>query len=271
MILENFISVPEAATVAGAPIDAFQANAFRQNDALFEKIVQALMCSPFMPSAATALADSSDVTVNNNNFALKFLNAKTISVTTTCIATQRVPIIWIARERITISELIDASGMGADGGQTGDFGGSGGGGTAVGPACFMPLSAKAEADRIMLGGAAGGIGNNLVDSWQLSRALLHLPWLVGGAGGANAGGKGGGVVCLCAPIIELRGNGKIDVSGQKATGVNTGGGGGGLVILIARQILNANEGSTILINGGSHAASGSGAGGNGKFIRHEFK
>src|SRR4051812_18754943 len=50
MTLEGFISIAEQATTGGAPIDAFQADAFRRNDALFEQIMQALMASPFMPT-----------------------------------------------------------------------------------------------------------------------------------------------------------------------------------------------------------------------------
>jgi hypothetical protein len=269
--LDGFTPLPETATIPGAAIDAFTAKAFRENDALFEKILQSLMCSPFMPSAALAVGGSNDVDVNSDSFARAFLNVKTITVTTKCTLTERVPLIWVASDRIVLNEELDGSGKGAVAGTTGDFGGSGGGGASVGPACFMPLSGKTTADRILLGGAIGAAGQPVVESWQLSRALLHLAWSVGGAGGADVGGAGGGVVCLCAPIIELRDKGKINVAGQGTTTNKTGGGGGGLVILIARQIINAVEGTTILINGGTAAKSGSGQGGAGKFIKHEFK
>ena len=281
MTLEGYKLVSESATRPGAAIDASQVNSFRQNDVLFEQLIQALMCSPFMPSTAAAGLGSGDVVVNGSDFAKQFINAKTISVTAKCTLTARVPLIWIAHERITISAEIDAVGKGAQAGEVGDFGGSGGGAATAGADCVMPFMPINLADtepvkdskRILRGGTAGNLGLNLenADAWRLSRAILHLPWLIGGASGADSGGAGGGIVCLCAPVIEIKGIGKINVAGENATVNNRGGGGGGFVYLVGRQLINAVLDTTILIGGGT-AAGGSGrAGGRGMFVRHEFK
>lgn len=262
MTLTGFISVPEQATAGGAPIDAFQADAFRRNDTLFEQVMQALLSSPFMPTGTDGDVVDPD--------AKQFVNAKTIMVNTARNLTAGVPLIWIARDKITVSNTINARGMGAPAGQAGDFGGGGGGGATGGQPCTMPFST----DSILAASAAGAVGLNLdtADAWKLSRIPLFLPWLKGGSAGSDGGGAGGGVVCLCAPVIELIDpNGKIDARGADAGANNQGGGGGGLVLLIARQVINANSGSTVLINGGA-AAGGSGkAGGNGKFIAQIYQ
>jgi hypothetical protein len=262
MTLTGFISVPEQATTGGAPIDAFQADAFRRNDTLFEQVMQALLSSPFMPSGTDGDVADPD--------AKQFVNAKTISVNTARNLTAGVPLIWIARDKITISNTINARGMGAQAGQPGDFGGGGGGGATGGQPCNMPFST----DLILTASAAGAVGRNLdtADAWKLSRIPLFLPWLKGGAAGSDSGGAGGGVICLCAPVIELIDpNGKIDARGADAGAGNKGGGGGGLVLLIARQVLNANGGSTVLINGGAAAGGTGKAGGNGKLITQIFQ
>src|SRR3954454_16125186 len=105
MTLSGFISVPEQATTGGAPIDAFQADAFRRNDTLFEQVMQALLSSPFMPTGTDGDVVDPD--------AKQFVNAKTIMVNTACILTAAVPLIWIARDKITVSNTINARGMGA--------------------------------------------------------------------------------------------------------------------------------------------------------------
>jgi hypothetical protein len=202
--------------------------------------------------------------------AKQFVNAKTIMVNTAQNLTAGVPLIWVARDKITISSTINARGMGAQAGQPGDFGGGGGGGATGGQPCIMPFST----DTILAASAAGAVGLNLdtAEAWKVSRLPLFLPWLKGGAAGSDGGGAGGGVVCLCAPVIELIDpNGKIDVRGADAGAINQGGGGGGLVLLIARQVLNANGGSTVLINGGTAAGGTGKAGGNGKLITHIFQ
>lgn len=271
MTLSGFISVPEQATTGGAPIDAFQADAFRRNDVLFEQVMQGLLSSPYMPAGIDG-----DVT---NPDPKQFVNAKTIIVNSMINLMAGVPLIWMAREKITINHTINAKGRGAQSGHPGDFGGSGGGGATAGQPCNMPFST----DPIIPASAAGSIGVGLdalsePERWKLSRIPLFLPWLKGGAAGAAssataAGAAGGGVVCLCAPVIELiHLTGKIDASGVTATDSNGGGGGGGLVFLVARQIVNATAGATVLVNGGPSVAGGSGqAGGNGKLIAQTYK
>lgn len=262
MTLEGFVSIPEQATTGGAPIDAFQADGFRSNDTLFEQVMQALMSSPYVPTGVDGDVADPD--------ARQFVNAKTIAVNTQRNLTAGVPLIWMAREKITLNHTINALGAGAAAGQTGDFGGGGGGGASAGQACLMPFST----DTILAASAAGAAGLNLdtADAWKLSRLFLFLPFLKGGAAGSDGGGPGGGVVCLCAPVIELVGaNGIIDARGANAGANNQGGGGGGLVVLIARQIVNANVGTSILISGGTPAGGTGQPGGNGKFIAHTFK
>jgi hypothetical protein len=266
-ILTGFKSVTGDSTKSGAPIDAYQVDAFRQNDILFERVIQSLMCSPFMPASAI---DAPDLVIEANDikFARTFLNVKTIKVTGKCTLEARVPLIWIARDRITIEGEIDAVGKGAQA-EEGDFGGSGGGGLSEGKRCVMPFAPTIQ---ILAGGAKGTQGLNLKslleDDWRLSRALLHLPFLVGGAAGADGGGAGGGVVCLCAPLIEFIKGGRINASGKPAS-VNKGGGGGGLVYLIAQRVTDDNE-ATINIKGGVSAKGTGGAGGDGKYIKHGF-
>jgi hypothetical protein len=277
MTLAGFITVPEQATIGGAPIDAFQADAFRQNDTLFEQVMQALLSSPFMPSGTDGDVVDPD--------AKQFVNARMIMVNTARNLTAGVPLIWMAREKITVNHIINARGMGAAAGQPGDFGGGGGGGTSAGQPCNMPFSPNpVPPDSVILAGStAGAAGLNLTtaDAWKLSRIPMFLPWLKGGAGGSDGGGAGGGVVCLCAPIIEVTGaNGKIDARGSDVTsatvpaGTNSqGGGGGGLVLLIARQLINATPGTTVLVDGGKPlSTTGPGkAGGNGKFIPQVYQ
>lgn len=262
MTLEGFVSIAEQATTGGAPIDAFQADAFRRNDTLFEQAMQALLASPFMPTGTDGDVLDPD--------ARRFVNAKTIAVNAATNLSASVPLIWVAREKITLTQNINAVGFGAGLDQPGDFGGSGGGGAGAGQACAMPL---APTDIIINGGTAGNVGVNLdtADAWRLSRVLLFLPWLKGGAAGSDSGGKGGGVVCLCAPTIELRGTAQIDARGENASTNNKGGGGGGLVILIARQLINVNPGVNVRTDGGAPAGGSGRAGGNGKYIPILFK
>lgn len=254
MTLEGFTSIPEIATAGGAPIDAFQADALRRNDLLFEQVAQALLASPFAPNGTDGEPADADLDPR------RFLNARSIVVGTPKSLTPKVPLIWFARERIVLNASINAKGMGAAAGQTGDFGGGGGG--AGGAACVMPFSGEPV---VAAGAAAASIA--AADAWKWSRALLHLPHLRGGAGGPAAnGGAGGGVVCLCAPVIEIREGAEIDASGADGAG---GGGGGGLVILIARQLINVRLGGTInvKVNGGA----GGPAGGAGRVMALTFQ
>jgi hypothetical protein len=246
MILQGFTSLPEQATVGGAPIDAFQADAFRRNDLLFEQVAQALLASPFVPNGMDGEPADADIDPR------KFLNARSIVVGSPKMLAEKVPLIWFARERIVLNGSLDAKGKGAAAGETGDFGGSGGGG---GAACLMPFTSE-----VIVQGGAAATAVPPAEAWKLSRPLLYLPHLKGGAGGpAAGGGAGGGVVCLCAPVIEIREGAEIDASGKDGAG---GGGGGGLVVLIARQLINVRSAGTanVKVNGGGGAGGAGGAG-----------
>jgi hypothetical protein len=259
MTLPGFISIPEQAVVGGAPVDAFQADAFRRNDVLFEQVAQSLLASPFVPNGTDGIPADADLDPR------RFINAREIVVGTAKPLTARVPLIWFARERIVLNANLDGKGMGAQAGEKGDFGGSGGGGGAAGQDCVMPFSTEV----ILAGGAAGAPGLAVdslgpANAWKTSRALLYLPYLKGGA--AGAAGAGGGVICLCAPVIEIRGAAEIDASGADGAG----GGGGGLVLLIARKFVNVRTTggmANVKVAGGVGAA----AGGNGKIIALEYK
>ncbi len=264
MALTGFTSIPEQATLGGAPVDAFSADAFRRNDLFFEQVARALFASPFVPNGADGVLLDADLDPR------RFVNAQKFELGAAKTLTPRVPLIWFARERIVINANLNAKGKGAQATEAGDFGGSGGGGAAAGMACVMPFTTE----DILPGGAAGAVGRSAdsidpADVWKQSRLFLYLPWLKGGAAGGSNGGAGGGVVCLCAPIIEIKGAAEIDASGDNsATG---GGGGGGLVILIAQQLINVRTtGATpnVKVNGGNGV--GGGNGGIGKIILKEF-
>lgn len=273
MQLEGYTPVPANATLGGAPIDAFQANAFRENDVLFEGLSQAILSSPLVPSGVDG-----DIPNDDNPLRVYHVfNAKTITVaspinflTDSPPDRYRMPLIWLAREKITISANIDATGNGGfnsatAGTEIGDFGGSGGGSnSAAGAACNLPFIGT----EILPGGTSSNNGVNVDDdahqaeAWA-SRSLVYLPFCKGGAAGAGAdGGAGGGVVFLCAPIIEIVGSAEIDASGADATGTNSGGGGGGLIVLTAREFINVNRNGNVKANGGAkHGSGGDGGAG----------
>ncbi len=248
MPLQGYTAIPPAATAAGSPITTGLADALRTNDVLFEKVAQSLLASPFVPNGTDGEPADADLD------AKRFINATKIVLGTPKALDAGVPLIWFAREKIVINAKIDASGKGAAAGQTGDFGGSGGG--VGGGACLMPGTGDIL---VQNGAAAESIAAE--HAWKISRALMYLPQMKGGAGGpAGNGGNGGGVVCLCAPIIEIKPGAEIDASGTNGAG---GGGGGGLVILIAGQLINVNDSGgsiNVKVNGGGSGATIGGAG-----------
>ena len=258
MAINGYIKVPDSATKGGAPIDAFQADAFRQNDDLFEKLLSQLMLTPLFLNQGTGVA--------NNPNPDEIIKKEEITVNSTVNVVGKVPLVWLATEEIKIEGggIIDANGKGAEKGETGDFGGSGGGGSGAGndgKDCLLPVSGH----KIISGGGTSTSGNNLNAKWGL-RALSVLTNIRGGAAGgddgSNDGGNGGGVIVLCAPKISMAGNGKIEAKGSDGSGGDTGGGGGGLVVLIYREKDNvhlAGGSQNIFVDGGN----GSGSGGNG--------
>jgi len=262
MALEGFTPVPFAATLGGAPIDAFQLDAFRRNDLLFEQLLRGLMCSPFFPSGFERIK-------RTNPEAHEFVNAREIEVTNEVSLTKSVPLIWFASEKITLGANINGHGAGAqpEGSApgetgTGDFGGSGGGSIAgAGHGGRIPVTGAPMPG--LEGGLAASPGIALPVSWA-KRGLGYMAIAKGGSAGANQGaallgGAGGGIVILCAPTIEFTGTARIIATGQQGA-AGAGGGGGGLVALICRQLIPNLP--PVDIDGGT-AAGGGGDGGRG--------
>lgn len=253
--------------MGGAPIDAYQADAFRRNDELFEKWLQSVLVSPLIPSGY----DAQSIVANPEPY--RFVNAREIEINSAisfAANINKVPIIWFARDQILIKQEINVAGKGAQPGEHGDFGGSGGYGTVDGQPCQLPYSGI----QMFPGGTSGAKrGTDLSSAWA-SRALPLLAYCRGGAAGGNDGGTnggaGGGVVVLCAPTIQFEGgSAKIDASGTDGQGGgNTGGGGGGLVVLIAKKIIGAA--GKVDVSGGQKQGTG-GDGGNGLYLEIEIK
>lgn len=258
MPLNTFITIPPDATQAGAPITATVADALRENDHFFEQYLKVILATPLIPKAAT-----NEPTVSNPS-AIAFINTREVLVNTPIDVATKAPLIWLATEKITISDTINATGKGAQGTETGDFGGSGGGhASTVGRACLLPLS-----NHLLLPGGINSDtdinrnGKPLTEDLA-SRALSILAFCKGGATGAedgtNAGGTGGGVVFLCAPEIEITSSGSIEANGTNGVGGNAGGGGGGLIVLITYNLI---ENGNLSADGGNGVGTG-GKGGDG--------
>lgn len=259
MKLNGFIPVPKEATQGGAPIDAFQADAFRQNDDLFERLAQTAMLSPLIPNGLDGNIQTSSLPVSSRtSIAYQVVHAKTIEVDTTVNLKEGVPLIWMAQEEIVVKDTINAKGKGPAKGKKGDFGGSGGGGDSTkGQDCELPLSGHS----IAAGGAAKVAGNLLSKEWA-SRALAVLAFC-----------QGGGVVFLCAPLIKFEGSGAIDADGENGTN-NAGGGGGGLIVLIAHHIIgmvidDSRSDCNVKVKGGKGPGTG-GDGGKGYVLVRKF-
>lgn len=287
MALSEFVNIPEAATLAGAPIDAFLLRSLRLNDGFAEKRARGLSASMMVPNGfifPAAPGATGNVVINAvTDLQKTFLyNAKTIELTSSLTTMSQVPLIWFATEEIRIKNDIIATGMGAPVGKKGDFGGAGGGkaGT-VGDNCELPISKVTMATGgTGAAGAPGGIGGVLAEGWA-SRVMMHLAGAIGGGPGAGAsGGAGGGIVILCAPKISIDVGKKIIAKGANATAASggphgDGGGGGGLVVLIAHEFTNVTAGTSVLVDGGDGFAVGApnhsgGKGGNGLVLKYQY-
>lgn len=227
--IPGYISIPSTATQGGAPIDAFQGDAFRTNSDLLEKNIAWLL------HAAWCVNDGSDGAQTHVTGGL--LNARKIWRTTAMTITNQwdlvpgFPLIVLCTGTIQIDALVNAKGMSTPA-SVGHLGGSGGGGTgAPGFASQLPLSGA----QLAAGGASGtGAGNAPADSNHVSRLLALAPTLNGGGAGGNSGGNGGGVVIMVADTINLgAAPAGIDASGGNGGGAG-GGGGGGCIVLMAR-------------------------------------
>lgn len=287
--LSGYITVPAGATVGGAPIDAFQADAFRQNDLLFEKHLRAILSSPLIPNGADG-----DVVIDTLTDlpAHRLVNATSILVNKAVTLDHNVPLIWLASESIVINATITATtntGVGM-------FGGSGGGSAdKEGFPCKNPFTEEAGDNPIFpKAGVKGEPGNsfpNITDksdksqvakAWA-SRALSILPYCKGGAQGGgtdadeNAGSLGGGVIVLCAPKIIINEGGEINANGgiiiKDAKNATAGCGGGGLVVLISHASSwpkDTKIEDKISVNGGENANDSKKNGGKGLTLFIKF-
>lgn len=264
--LAGYLAIPASATAPEAAYDAFLGQAFRLNDGLFNRLVLARFAQPWSNRGTDGILTNPD--------AKSLVFADTITVDADIALQPGMPLIWFARKKITISKTINAKGLGASRAGDGDFGGAGGGGGTAGKKCSLPRS-NPTID-LAAGGAAGSNAGAPLDAAWATRALLQLPFCTGaGAGGddgANLGGLGGGIVLLCAPVIEFAAGGKIDATGANGVG-NAGGGGGGLIVLIAGETINLNDAGpnqNVLVAGGASSGTG-GAGGGGLLLRRTFQ
>lgn len=270
MALNNFISIPSSATIGGAPIDAFQGDAFRQNDTLFEGLIRGLAHNLF------ALNNGADGTLTHNSLpqpnAAKLWRVTNATISTTWNLAPGTPLVVLATGTIDLTGGIIAGNANGNDGAKGHLGGSGGGGTMAlpGTGAGRPTVLPIGEGLVVQGGAIGN--NNGASPPSTTHVLRALPFLsvaAGGAAGGDAsatilGGKGGGVVVLVADTITL-GTGQILVSGGAGGGAGAGGGGGGAIILMAKTFtggapgaLNAN-----LVANGAAGGAGAGTGGAG--------
>jgi hypothetical protein len=262
--LSGFSPIPASATEAGSPFDAMLAHSFRQNDQLLHNVFASGFSAPF----ASGNGEANPPVLH----AGMLHYADEININAEVILKPGTPLIWRARNKIKIAAKINGKGMGAPANTDGDFGGSGGGSASTaGKRCVLPLTNPA----IEIAGAALNTAGVPLDEIWASRCCLLLQSSKGaGAGsteGADAGGLGGGIVVLCAPVIEFdAATGSIDVSGMPGSG-NGGCGGGGLVLLYAGEIIGLRaDGANpnVLVQGGQPTAPGTGkAGGNGLLLQ----
>ena len=259
--LNGFVLLPASATDVGSPFDTLLADSFRKNDSLIHSV--------FASGLAAPAGSRGNVANPPTPHAADLVFADQLNIGTEVILREGTPLIWRARQKITLSAKINGKGKGAPRDSDGDFGGSGGGSPSQsGKRCVLPLSSPAIE---MAAASVNNPGANLDAAWA-SRAWLSLQYSkgagAGGHSGANLGGPGGGIVVLCAPVIEFAAGGQIDVSGDQGP-ANAGGGGGGLILLIAGEIVGLQaDGATpnIFLAGGGSAGNGK-SGGNGLLVQ----
>ena len=259
----GFTSIPATATGSGSPFDAMLADTFRSNDHLLHALMAAGLAAPFGSRGNMANPPAPD--------ASDLVFADQLNISSEIILRPGIPLIWRARQKITLTAKINGKGKGPSPNTDGDFGGAGGGSaTNSGSRCILPHTNPA----MEIAAASVNTDGAAVDPVWASRAWLYLQHSkgggAGGAEGATMGGRGGGIVVLCAPVIEFGAGGMIDVSGESGA-ANAGCGGGGLVLLIAGEItglLTDGAGANVMIQGGQPTAPGTGkAGGNGLLIQ----
>ncbi|HHG85660.1 MAG TPA: hypothetical protein ENJ82_13005 [Bacteroidetes bacterium] len=284
MPLNNYTEIPAAATIPGAPIDAFMLRVLRENTAFAETRIKALLASPFSPhgkafpaSASENISISNPITDEHRTF---MYNARKITLNNDLTTKAGVPLVWFASEEIHLKGNIDATGKGAQNGKKGNFGGAGGGKkNLAADDCVLPIS---EIEM-----AAGGLGSpsigGIFDEYWASRLFLHLAGATGGGPGAGASasaGNGGGIVVLCAPKItidsgkDILAKGQNGLAGPGPNGDGGGGGGGGLILLIAHEFSIAGAPSLDVDGGAGGTKQGTGviggAGGNGRLLKYQY-
>ena len=260
--LAGFVTIPETATAAEAPLDAFLGMAYRLNDDLIHKALVSRLAQPF---SNRGVDNPTSAALDARSFYL----ADTLLLDKDIDVSPSTPLFWCARKKITLSKKINAKGKGAATGE-GDFGGGGGGGAVGGKNCNLPL-VMPQIQTVAGGASPNVVGADADLNWS-SRALMMLTFCTGGAAGGDGnggdkGGLGGGVVVLCAPVIEFTADGMIDASGALGNG-SAGGGGGGIIILIAGEIIELQESKTN-VDGGASAGTG-GKGGKGFLLIKKF-
>jgi hypothetical protein len=280
MALTGYIKVPDSATVGGAPIDAFQADAFRQNDARFEEYLRSIIYTPMLRNAGSGALTHNPGALNppaviNFTAANKIIFAEEVVIAAALDLNEGWPLVVFATKKITVNAKINGKSKGVEG-QVGHLGGAGGGGTSTGSPTVMPVSGQI----LLPAAAASAAGADLLlDEWiqyMLPVICTVRGGAAGGDAGATKGGQGGGVVILAAPVIEFTIPNAIDVSGEDGT-AGAGGGGGGAVVLIRKTLIKppANPilfappfaaAHIINVNGGA-AAAGGGKGGNGRVFQ----
>jgi hypothetical protein len=281
MPLTGYVSLNANTTNAGAPIDSFLMRTLRLNDDLHDNVLSPLAQSFSLRNDASLNAIQNP---GSGGFsAANIIQTNTFTVNAQINLTPGIPLIILATQSITISNLINGKGLSAPAGNFGQLGGGGGGGNGGGATAGGNTQMPFSNITLNAGGAnTGGAGTSAPSNNSILRFISMLPMMLGGAPGGNGpagpdiGGRGGGVVVLVAPTVVITGSGRVDVSGGNAAGNGAGGGGGGTILVMATvanisgyalaNFTNTPAGGDLFdITGGNASGGGTpgGAGGNG--------
>ncbi|MEM7036837.1 MAG: hypothetical protein AAF570_07660, partial [Bacteroidota bacterium] len=120
--LVGYVEVPAAATVGGAPIDAFQGDAFRGNDLRFNAVVSAISQNMWLRND-----NGGNINSGAGFDPRRVTRCETFDVSTAITVTDGFPLIIMASETITLNANITAVGAStAAAGLPGCLGGGGG-------------------------------------------------------------------------------------------------------------------------------------------------
>ena len=182
-------------------------------------------------------------------------------------------VIIYATTSITINGELNAKGLGASGGVTGNDGdavthfddtffshggaGTGGGGAGAGGDGGVATYFQANPGGTTGGGSTDGNPGNAALVPNLPLGTYGIP-RVGTGGGAtpssSVGGDGGGCIILISPIVTIGASGVVDADGSNGTSHSNhggGGGGGGMIAIITKDYTDGSS-------GGVHADGGAG-------------